>query len=330
MPEWKARDPLTGELQTWRAQLRADPSAWLLEESDPSVRYFALRWLQDRPEGDAEVVAASQAIAQSAAVRRMLQKQRPGGYWGADPRPHHGSRGRLHMLMWLGFKGDDAVRRAMDGRLDGCLREDGAYFVEFKERPILLPCHGADLLREMLWFGYESDPRARKLLDWLVQTQGPTGVWPCPSKLRPFACQWATAGALRAYADLPSDWLTPQVQASRQRAVQYFLDARVFHFRRGKPEPRWLQFGFPLQWESDALEVLELVSPCVHADDERIQEALQFVLGKQDEQGRWPCEKLPKGGKWMLEFMPSERIGEPSKWVTLHALKMLRTLGKEA
>ncbi len=169
---------------------------------------------------------------------------------------------------------------------------------------------------------------ARKLLDWLVRTQSETGVWPCPSKLRPFYCQWATAGALRAYADLPADWVTPEVQASRQRGLQYFLNARVFRFGRRKPEPRWVQLGYPLQWESDALDVLELVAPHVCADDERIQEALQLVLNKQDEHGRWPCEKLPKGGKWMLEFMPSERIGEPSKWVTLHALKMLRTLFK--
>ena len=301
---------------------------WLLEESNPSVRYFALRWLLDRSEDDPEVAAASQAIAQSAEVQGILRKQRPEGYWGADARPHHGTRGRLHLLMWLGFKGDSAVRKAMDYHINGCLRDDGAYVVVMKDRSILLPCHGAELLREMLWFGYESDPRARKLLHWLVRTQDATGVWPCPSKLRPFACQWATAGALRACADLPAEWLTPEVQASRQRAVEFFLNARVFRFGRGKPEPRWLQFGFPLQWDSDVLEVLELVSPYVRADDERIQEALRLVLDKQDGQGRWPCEKHPKGGKWMLQFMPSERIGEPSKWVTLHALRMLRTMGR--
>jgi hypothetical protein len=313
-------------MRGWKAQLRADPSAWLLEESNPSVRYFALRWLLDRPEDGVEVVAASQAIAQSETVRRILHKQRPTGTWGADARPHHGTRGHLHMLMWLGFKGDGAVRKAMDYRLDGCLREDGAYVVEFKGRPILLPCHGADLLREMLWFGYGSDPRARKLLDWLVRTQEPTGVWNCPSKLRPCPCAWAAAGVLRALVDLPVDWLTPEVEASRQRGVRFFLDAHIFRFGRRKPEPRWVQFGYPKQWESDALDALELVAPYVHADDERIQEALELVLDKQDPQGRWLCEKLPKGGKWMLEFMPSERIGEPSKWVTLHALRMLRTL----
>ena len=41
----------------WRAKLNADPLPWLLEPDNPSVRYFALRDLLDRPETDAEVRA---------------------------------------------------------------------------------------------------------------------------------------------------------------------------------------------------------------------------------------------------------------------------------
>ena len=55
-------------MSNWKDLLNADPTDWLLEESNPSVRYFALRWLLDKPETDPEVVAASEAIAQSEPV----------------------------------------------------------------------------------------------------------------------------------------------------------------------------------------------------------------------------------------------------------------------
>ena len=73
-------------MESWKSLLRADPTDWLLEESDPSVRYFTLRWLLDRPEDDQEVISASRSIAESEPVRRLLGGQKPEGYWGPDAR----------------------------------------------------------------------------------------------------------------------------------------------------------------------------------------------------------------------------------------------------
>jgi hypothetical protein len=119
-------------MTNWKSFLKDDATDWLLEESNPSVQYFTLRWLLDRSESDPEVVAASQAIAQSAPIQKILKRQRPEGYWGSDSRPHHGTRGYLALLMWLGHKGNGAVRKAMDYRLDGCILEDGAYGYQFQ------------------------------------------------------------------------------------------------------------------------------------------------------------------------------------------------------
>ena len=40
---------------TWKDMLKADPTNWLLEKDNPSVRYYALRDLVDLPETDAQV-----------------------------------------------------------------------------------------------------------------------------------------------------------------------------------------------------------------------------------------------------------------------------------
>lgn len=316
-------------MDNWKSLLRADATEWLLEDSDPSVKYFALQWLFGKAENDIEVVLASDAITQSDSVRKILSRQRPKGYWGTDPRPHHGTQGHLLLLMWLGYRGDEGVRRAMDYRIDGCLDEDGAYVIELKGRIAKLPCHGAILLRQMLWFGYKDDRRTQKLLWWLVQTQGDDGVWPCVSKLRPFSCLWATADVLRAYQDLPVEWITPQIVESRRLAIEQFLNSGLYQYGKAKPSPRWLKFGYPLRFDSDILEVLELLAPYVKPDKERIQAGLSIILEKQDSAGRWPCEKHPQGGRWMERFIAFDEIGKPSKWVTLHALKMLKTLHAE-
>lgn len=315
-------------IPNWKNLLHADPTDWLLEKSNPSIRYFALRWLLDKSEGDPEVKAASQAVAQSEPVRKILRRQRPEGYWGSDVRPHHGTEKYLVLLLWLGYKGDGAIQKAMDYLLDGCILEDGAYGVEIKGRTVFLPCHAAHALRLMLWYDYANDPRAHKVLDWLLSIQHQEGGWPCVSKVKTHSCFWATADVLQAFHDLPSEWVNPQTEESRHRAVELFLDSGLYKHHRewGKPSPRWFQFGFPMHWETDILQVLSLVAPYVSPDDERIQESLRIVLSKQDENGRWPCETHPKGGKWIQKFVPLEEIGQPSKWVTLHALHTLRRL----
>ncbi|MCP4415460.1 MAG: hypothetical protein GY805_02485 [Chloroflexi bacterium] len=313
-------------MKTWKSLLKADPTEWLLEDTNPSVRYFTLRWLLEKSENDQKVILASQAIAESDSIKKLLRRQKPEGYWGTDTRPHHGTQGNLQLLMWLGYQGDEGVNRAIEYRINGCLQEDGAYGVELKGRIVKLPCHGADLLQKMLWFSFKEDPRTQKLLEWVVQIQGKDGIWPCVSKLHPFSCLWATADVLRVYQDLPVEWITPQLKESRRLAMEQFMDSGFYQYGKTKPSPRWLEFGFPLRFDSDVLEVLGLIAPYITPDEKRVQSMLNLIIEKQDNNGRWPCEKHPKGGGWMKKFIDFYEIGQPSKWVTLHVMKMLKTL----
>jgi len=312
----------------WKSQLNADPTEWLLEESNPHVRYFTLRWLLDKPDDDAWVIATSKMIDQSDPVQKILKQQRPEGYWGSDPRPLHGTKGQLMVLPWLGYRGKEAGRKALEYRLNGCIQEDGGFAYEIKDRTVYLPCHGAETLRYLHWFGQSEDARAKGLLNWLLKIQSEEGGWPCVSKKNPHSCFWATAVVLRAMRVLPEDWVTEDVKKARLRANEMFLEADLYKHHRslGKPSPRWFEFGFPMQFDSDILELLTLMGPFINPDNERIRDGLGLVMEKQDEMGRWPCEKHPKGGRWVGKYIELEEIGEPSKWVTLHAMRMLKTL----
>lgn len=316
-------------MDKWKSVLKGDASGWLLEESNPFVRYHALRWLLDKPDDDPEVIQTSQAIAASETIRKILKNQRPEGYWGSKPQAHSGTKNQLLVLTWLGYHDNGVAKNAMDYRIKGCLMQDGAYGLEYKEQWVFLPCHGSELLRQMLYFSYADDPRTRNLLNWLLRIQEPDGVWPCISKVKPFPCLWATGDVLRALDDLPASWNTPPVIEARRRTVELFLNSRLCYYKKIKPDKRWFQFGYPLQWDTDILEMLELVAAYVSPDDPRIQEGLKLILDKQDQNGRWPREKYPKGGLWIDKVVPQEQIGEPSKWVTLHAMSMLKRLYSE-
>lgn len=50
----------------WKSSLNSDPTDWLLEDSNPSVRYFTLKWILDINDADSDVMAACAAISQPA------------------------------------------------------------------------------------------------------------------------------------------------------------------------------------------------------------------------------------------------------------------------
>jgi hypothetical protein len=317
-------------MEAWAAALKGDPTAWLLDESDPSVRYFTLVDLLDRAEEDADVIAATQAINESEQVRKMLDAQRPQGYWGPDKRPYIGVSKELITLEHLGHQGDDErIHKAVSYLFANAQMEDGAFTsAEFeKGRRGVIPCFTANGVHFLLWFGYGDDGRTQKALDYLLRTQLDEGGWLCFERVKKtHSCFWATAKVLRALEILPWEQQTAEVQEARQRAIDLFLDSRLYkhHSEFGKIHPGWFEFGRPLFVSTDILEVLELLAPYISPDDERIQEALQIVLEKQDELGRWPAEREIRVRKtWPIQF---EGEGQPSKWVTLHAINMLKRL----
>jgi hypothetical protein len=274
--------------------LNQDPTEWLLEESNPSVRYHTLVWLLGRREDDSEVELARRAVAGSEPVQRLLNAQRPEGYWGRDKRPYHGVSKHLITLEHLGYQGDDErLHRAIEYLFEYAQMDDGAFTSDKYEagRRGVIPCFTANAVHLLLWFGYGDDKRTAQAVQYLLDTQLEDGGWLCS-----------------------------------ERAVDLFLDKGLYrhHSEFGKVSNAWFEFARPLFASTDVLEVLGLVAPYVSPEDERLEEELNLVLRKQDQRGRWSAEReIPVRKTFPLAF---ETVGEPSKWVTLHALVALYRL----
>ncbi len=65
---------------------------------------------------------------------------------------------------------------------------------------------------------------------------------------------------------------------------------------------------------------LEALAEAGCGGDPRLDEAVELVLSKQDEGGRWKLEYAYTGKMWA----DIEKKGRPSKWVTLRAVRVLK------
>ena len=71
-------------------------------------------------------------------------------------------------------------------------------------------------------------------------------------------------------------------------------------------------------YQTDVLEILEILTKLGYKD-KGMQEAMDLVTAKQDEEGRWKLEST-FNGRFQTNI---ERKSKPSKWITLNALKVL-------
>lgn len=84
--------------------------------------------------------------------------------------------------------------------------------------------------------------------------------------------------------------------------------------------PSWLQFSFPVRWHYDVLRALEYFRLAGEDPDSRIDEAIDLLRSKQQPDGTWLLENTHAG---KVHFELEEGDGEPSRWNTLRALRVL-------
>ena len=89
-----------------------------------------------------------------------------------------------------------------------------------------------------------------------------------------------------------------------------------------KPSGSWFKLGFPIAYVTDVLQNLEALCELGHGRDPRLMPAVNWLLSKCDDQGRWK-NQYAYNGKTSVDI---ERQGQPSKWVTLRACRVLKAV----
>ena len=92
-------------MQNWREHLNGDPLPWLLDPENPSVRYWTLVDILNRPPSDPEVQEARDAVVQQPLVKELFALQHPKGYWGDDETKPYTAQGAVAVLTLLHMLG---------------------------------------------------------------------------------------------------------------------------------------------------------------------------------------------------------------------------------
>lgn len=297
----------------------ADTLKWLLEPSNASVRLWALQDLEGKDEGDPDVAESQESIMQSLPVKTILGAQSPEGHW-VNPTnmylpKYTATTHSILILAELGAKRTPAIERGIE-HMFRFQRDSGHFLIDVPKgkrgrasRVRDGCCLDANILYYLNHFGYLDDPHTEHLIEFLVEDYDTKNAgWRCrsypvnPSGVFPVNCYMGAAKTLRALATIPEEQRRPEIRSIIDREVENVLENGIFRYlktpdRKRKDKAGWKRFGFPLFYQSDALEVLDtLTSLSIH--DERMQESIDLVQSLKNADGRWILKNSFNGKMW--------------------------------
>jgi hypothetical protein len=326
---------------------RARVVDWLLEPETPAVRYLTLTELLGRGARNPEVREARAAIMRVGAVPRILDLMAPEGCWEKPESFYTGKyRGTVWQLLILAEHGadphDPRVQRACEFLLAHSQDpSSGGFSMSRAKRTSgglpseVIPCLTGNMVWSLLRFGYLGDERVERGIDWLTRflrfddgDTAPPRNWqynrlePCYGR---HSCMMGVVKGLKALAAIPADRRATNVFRTIDAAVEFLLRHHVYkrsHDLSKVSKPGWTRFCFPRMYQTDVLEIALLLVG-LGCRDERLQDSLTLIRSRREPDGRWLL-KDTFNGSFQVDI---EQKGNPSKWITLNALRTLTGAG---
>lgn len=336
--------------------------AWLLEPENPAVAWLARRTLLGETDSP-EISAARERRNDYEPVAQILDAQLDDGSWAPPARDYAKYGGSLWQIIFLGELwadgSDPRVRLAADYAFSRQL-PDGSWSCTNKQPRGSIPCLTANVGRSLARLGYERDERVVAALAQVAGVYAEYGSFACPPGGTVFAlngyCHMLTPKVLLFLGAVPLGLWPDGARELRDGAVAALRDKEVFRSlpqgardfadqvysakpaeREGMRErylaehgplvygdkPGWRRFGYPLSYNSDALEALWALAGVGETRRPEYEAALDLVESAADDRMRWKLRNT-FNGRMIADV---EAKGEPSKWLTLRALQVLEAFG---
>jgi hypothetical protein len=279
-----------------------------------------------------EVAAERARVAIEGAGARLLALQGVAGSW-AGAAWNRGWNSTMHVLSLLRELGldpaSDQARRAV-GLVRDRVTWHGCGPPECDGNPFfageLEPCINGQVAASGAYFGQD----VRGIVGRLLAGQLPDGGWNCEaangSTRSSFNTTICVLEALLEYELAGGS--SAEVTEAHLRGQEYLLERRMFRRRSTgevierdrKSGATWTRFAFPTWWHYDVLRGLEYLRRAGVVPDERVAEAIELVDSKRDSEDRWSLETRHPGE---MPVEVDEGEGQPSRWNTLRALRVL-------
>ncbi len=315
---------------------------WLLEENNPSVRYLTLLDLCKKTESDSDVIKAKGQIMEIGIVPKMLSKQNEDGSFTEVERfyldKYKGTVWTLLILAELKADGsDERIKKSCEFILKYSQdKTTGGFSVQYGKKfehglpSMVIPCLTGNMVYALIKLGYLEDERVQQAIEWLVKyTRTDDGVYkePRPEKYKKrtacfskHSCFMGPAKALKALVAIPKEKRSNEINEKINELTEFFLIHHIYkksHDITQTAKPGWLKLGFPLMYQTDILELLEIFSE-LEIKDNRLQDALD-ILKKKSQDGKWILENT-FNGRYLTKI---EEKHQTSKWITYKCKKIL-------
>ncbi len=261
----------------------------------------------------------------------LLAKQDPDGKWAGGL----SSDGGLYSPKWISTTytmlllrdfglppSNLQARKACALLLNGGFQRDGG--INYGWRGRSETCISGMVTALLSYFRYD-DERLDTIAAYLLKQQMPDGGWNCRRDLGATHSSVHTTinvlEGLRSY-ELNRRLKVRAVRAAQRRGRDFLLAHKLFRSHRTGEiiKPDFIRLSFPPRWHYDILRALEYFQAVDAPRDPRLAEAVDLVRRARSEDGRWPLQHTYKG----KTYFDLERLGEPSRWNTLRALRVLK------
>lgn len=297
---------------------------WLLG-GDSAIRWQVMRDLIHAPEEN--VASERKKVATEGWGAHVLADQGADGYWGiGTSNPEWVSLQALLLLRDMGLDPTSAEARRTVALVRenvtwvGVLPQDAAWHGNPLFAGEVEPCINGRVVAVGAYFGED----VRGIVDRLLGEQLADGGWNCEQE------RGSTRGSFHTTICVLEGLLeyerasggSPAVTAAREQGQAYLLERQML--RRlstgAEIDPAWSHFSFPTGYHYDVLRGLEYLRSTGIKPDARLAEALDRVASKRGADGRWPLENAHPDE---LDAEPGVGEGQPSRWNTLRALRVL-------
>ncbi len=307
--------------------VRGDVVEWLLQ-GDPAIRWQTLRDLQQTPEAIWQ--AERRRTLGEGWGAQFLAQQAPDGTWGGgiySPKWISTTYTLLNLIA-LGIPREHGPARKGAGLvLDGMYgaTRDTVFYQRLKNAD---RCLVGMALQIAVYFGVE-DGRVDALVENLLGAMMPDGGWNCRHLKEPathhssFHTTLNVLEGLREWLELtPQHALRADVLGAEKKALELLLAHRLYRSdKTGEViEPRFALLSHPHYWHYDVMRGLDYFARADAGRDERLADAIGLLLAGRRPDGCWRIQYRYAA----KVYFHMERMGAPSRWNTLRALRVLR------
>jgi len=307
-------DPITNDLLNW------------LLAGDVAIQYQVYRNLLDEERPDLRARIATEGWG-----AQFLGARQPAGHWGRgfyQPKwisTHY----TLLDLKHLGIAPDQApIRESISHILAHHTSADGgvnpAKTIENSDI-----CVNGMFLNYAAYFGMPAES-LYAIIDFLIGAQMADGGFNCLSNQQGavHSSLHSTLSVLEGIAEYLAQGYTyraAELGSIARQAQEFILLHRLYRSDRTGAiiNPRFLMLSYPSRWFYDILRALDYFRSVGAAYDPRMQDALAVLRQKRRKDGAWPLQAKHSG----QTHFDMESPGQPSRWNTLRALRVLRRFG---